>query len=214
MADDSWQLLLDSLAVLERAIGRVSAVNVNTSAARKSARSLIQHYFRRTRPDLISIGVTDSDLESMDSRMQRLLQLANGRNAKRTYARVLREIRESVRRIELTREYRLGELRHSEESSGPILATEVEAKIIATLKELFPSAALSYEQALRDLASSTERLSFRGTANELREALRETVDHLAPDEDVLAAPGFRLERDRTKPTQKQKVRFKIGRAHV
>jgi hypothetical protein len=49
--------------------------------------------------------------------------------------------------------------------------------------------------------------TFRGTASELREALRETLDHLAPDEDVMKAPGFKLERDRKAPTQKQKVRF-------
>ncbi len=196
MADDSWHTLLDSLISLERAIGRVNAVNVNTATARDSARSLIQDYFRRTRPDLVAIGLDEADLESLDRRMQRLLQLANGRNAKQSYTRLLREIRSNLHTVELTREYRLGERTRSESSSG-ILATEVEAKIITTLKELVPSAALSYEQALRDLAASTTRLSFRGTANELREALRETVDHLAPDEDVMSAPGFRLERDRS-----------------
>jgi hypothetical protein len=41
----------------------------------------------------------------------------------------------------------------------------------------------------------------------LREALRETLDRLAPDKEVMAAPGFKLEPDRTKPTQKQKVRY-------
>lgn len=205
MADDSWHSLLDSLTDLERAISRVSAVNVNTATTRDGARSLIQDYFRRTRPDLAAIGLAEADLESLDSQMQRLLQLANGRNAKQSYTRLLREIRSSVQRVELTREYRLGERWRSDSSSG-MLATEVETKIVTTLKELVPSAALSYEQALRDLAASTTRLSFRGTANELREALRETVDHLAPDEDVMNAPGFRLERDRTGPTQRQKVR--------
>jgi hypothetical protein len=207
VADDSWQSLLASLTELERAIGRVSAVNVNTTTARESARSLIQDYFRRTRPDLIAVGLTESDLEEFDDLMQRLLQLANGRNAKTSYARLLREIRGNVQRVELRREYRLGEQRQGEAAQGTILATDIETKIIETLRELVPSAALSYEQALRDLSRSTERLSFRGTAVELREALRETLDHLAPDDDVMTAPGFRLERNRTGPTQKQKVRF-------
>lgn len=207
MADDSWHSLLDSLAVVERAIARVSAVNVNTSTARDSARSLIQDYFRRTRPDVVTVGVTEADLESLDSQMQRLLQLANGRNAKQSYTSVLREIRGSLEGLELTREYRLGERRRSEAASGSILATDVEAKILATLKDLLPTAALSYEQALLDLAASTERVSFRGTANELREALRETVDHLAPDDQVMAANGFRLEQGLTTPTQRQKVRY-------
>jgi Predicted pPIWI-associating nuclease len=207
VADDSWQSLLASLGDLERAIGRVSAVNVNTTTARESAKSLIQDYFRRTRPDLVAVGLTESDLEEFDDQMQRLLQLANGRNAKTSYSRLLREIRGNVQRVELRREYRLGEQRQGEAAQGTILATDIETKIIETLRELVPSAALSYEQALRDLSGSTERLSFRGTAVELREALRETLDHLAPDDDVMTAPGFRLERNRTGPTQKQKVRF-------
>jgi hypothetical protein len=41
----------------------------------------------------------------------------------------------------------------------------------------------------------------------LREALRETLDHLAPDEEVKAMPGFTLEKDQKGPTMKQKVRF-------
>jgi hypothetical protein len=45
-----------------------------------------------------------------------------------------------------------------------------------------------------------------GTANELREALREVIDHLAPDEEILRVSGFKLERGQTKPTHKQKVR--------
>jgi hypothetical protein len=214
MADDSWQSLLESLAGVDRAIGRVIAVNVNTTTARDSAKALTQDYFRLTRPDLIAVGLAEADLESLDSQMQRLLQLANGRNAKQSYTRLLREIRTTVQAVELTREYRLGERRHSGRSSGSVLASDVETKIISTLKKLLPSAALSYEQALRDLAASTDRLSFRGTANELREALRETVDHLAPDDEVMMASGFRLEQDQTRPTQKQKVRYILRSRNV
>ncbi len=55
--------------------------------------------------------------------------------------------------------------------------------------------------------ASTERLSWRGTAVEFREALREVLDQLAPDGEVTAQPGFKLEKDRTGPTMKQKVVF-------
>ena len=84
--------------------------------------------------------------------------------------------------------------------------SEAEQKILSDLTNRLPSAALSYRQALSDL-SDAERVSFRGTAHELREAVREVLDQLAPDEKVLKAPGFKLERDRTKRTMKQKVRF-------
>jgi hypothetical protein len=90
-------------------------------------------------------------------------------------------------------------------TSEPILDS-ADQRIIDVLSEVLPSAALSYEQAARDLAS-THRLSWRGPATDLRESLRETLDHLAPDAEVIAQPGFRLEPDATAPTMKQKARF-------
>jgi hypothetical protein len=202
---ESWQAFMDSLATLERAIGNVSAVNVNASTAREAAKSLIQSYFRSTRPDLLSLGATETDVGSMDALMQVLLQLANGRNSKKSYLRLLRDVRLEAQRLELNREYRLGEQRHRAGQSVGVLITGVESKILATLAELVPTAALSYEQAIRDL-NATDRISYRGPANELREALRETVDRLAPDTEVMATPGFKLEKNQSKPTQKQKVR--------
>ena len=59
---------------------------------------------------------------------------------------------------------------------------------------------------LKDIAAG-KRVSWRGTGTELREVLREVMDHLAPDAEVMAAPGFKLEGDLKRPTQKQKVRF-------
>lgn len=85
-----------------------------------------------------------------------------------------------------------------------------------TLQQLVPSAALSYQQALQDLAGP-QRLSYRGTAVELRECLRELLDHLAPDAAVTKAPGFAYEKGLTKPTMKQKARFILknrGGAHT
>jgi Predicted pPIWI-associating nuclease len=52
-----------------------------------------------------------------------------------------------------------------------------------------------------------QRRSYRGVAHELREVLRETLDYLAPDADVMASPGFRLEKDRERPTQTQKALY-------
>src|SRR5262249_27062872 len=67
-----------------------------------------------------------------------------------------------------------------------------------------------YEQALRDLMGP-ERLSWRGPATDLRESLREVLDHLAPDKEVKAQSGFKLEKDQPVPTMKQKVRFLLTR---
>lgn len=91
------------------------------------------------------------------------------------------------------------------------ILTETEILIYDTLNKLVPDAARSYKQAIIDLYDS-DRLSYRGVANELRETLRETLDYLAPDQDVTAHPGFQYEKDeygkdRKAPTFKQKVRY-------
>ena len=57
-----------------------------------------------------------------------------------------------------------------------------------------------------DLAAS-ERLSWRGPATDFREALRETLDHLAPDNEVKMQPGYKQEPNTNGPTMKQKVRY-------
>ncbi|WP_395018429.1 hypothetical protein [Dongia sp.] len=79
-------------------------------------------------------------------------------------------------------------------------------EIIRMLDALVPSAAQSYQQAILDLADDS-RVSFRGPALELREALREILDHLAADSEVTSMPGYSHEDGRPAPTMKQKVRF-------
>lgn len=88
--------------------------------------------------------------------------------------------------------------------------TKEDEQIIEKLHVLVPSAALSYKQAILDLGDDS-RVSFRGPALELREALREILDHLAPDGEVTVAPGYVQEKGRTRPTMKQKVRFIMKR---
>jgi hypothetical protein len=87
-----------------------------------------------------------------------------------------------------------------------VVATPVERLIIKTLAAILPAAAASYEQCLIDL-DDVRRRSYRGVAHELREVLRETLNYLAPDADVMAEPGFKTEGDATRPTQKQKALY-------
>lgn len=80
-----------------------------------------------------------------------------------------------------------------------------QASIINALDEIVPSAANSYRQPLSDLTDNS-RLSYRGTANELRSTLWDVLDQLAPDAVVEATPGFAFESNRNRPTMKQKGR--------
>jgi len=94
--------------------------------------------------------------------------------------------------------------------------------VLETLEKMCPTACASYKQGILDL-SDQKRVSWRGTVTEFREALREILDILAPDDDVVKQEGFTFEKDgktgknRDKPTMKQKVVFimksrKVGKA--
>ncbi|UPJ39774.1 hypothetical protein IVB40_20775 [Bradyrhizobium sp. 40] len=84
--------------------------------------------------------------------------------------------------------------------------TATDQLIIETLRDVCPAAAAAYSQALVDLGAD-KRESWRGPATDLREALRETLDVLAPDEAITKESGFKLEKDAHRPTMKQKVRY-------
>lgn len=97
--------------------------------------------------------------------------------------------------------------------AGVVVTTPTERLIIDTLSAILPAAAASYEQCLLDLGGPPRR-SYRGVAQEMREALRETLDHLAPDPDVLAEVNFKLEKGTTRPTQRQKALYVLRKRRL
>jgi Predicted pPIWI-associating nuclease len=97
---------------------------------------------------------------------------------------------------------------HSDDGGRSVRSAAVDARdqrIVAALKSAAPSAAASYEQAARDLAG--ERLSWRGPAAELREALHDALDALAPKAVVKSQQGFRPEGQRSQPSMRQQARY-------
>jgi hypothetical protein len=175
---------------------------VNSRKSRATAKQIVQDYFRKVRPELVDLQL---DTAALDQTMQHLLHLSNGRNRRTSYLRIIREIARTQHELEAQRELRLGELAVAESREAQIIHG-TDAQIFDTLSKLLPSSALSYKQVVTDL-SAEGRVSFRGTALELRETLREVLDHLAPDQAVIHADDFKLEKGRSTPTMKQKVRF-------
>jgi hypothetical protein len=93
------------------------------------------------------------------------------------------------------------------------IATPTEKLIIRTLERIVPAAAASYQQCLLDLRDRN-RKSYRGVAHELREVLREALDYLAPNADVMAAPGFTLEKGLDRSTMRQKALHVLRRRNL
>ena len=84
--------------------------------------------------------------------------------------------------------------------------TSEEKAIYESLLELSVSLANSYLQVKHDL-QTRKRISWAGTAHEIREVLATLLRTLAPDNQVLEETWFRQEPKTSGPTQKQRVRY-------
>jgi DNA-binding XRE family transcriptional regulator len=202
--DATWESFGKKMTELRSALSRCRSVNVNTARLKTNVKDLVQLYFRQIRPTLPPLGFSEEKLGPLDTEMQELLRLSNGNNRKSYYLDRVKRVDVERRSLETQREILLSQ--KATILPQKVSRTAIEHEILKTLQQIAPTAALSYDQASRDIAD-TGRVSFRGTANELREALRELLDHLAPDAEVESQTGFKHEKGQTKPTMKQKVRF-------
>jgi hypothetical protein len=192
--------LIQDTANLRQDISRLETIHVNSLAKRQEIQSLIDNYFRDVRPSIVTAISPDDLIIQVDTLMQEILILSHKRTAIATFKRLLLNLKRKL--IELETLATCG----PPQNAGGLTVLQVDSRIIETLAGLIPSAALAYRQALEDLADDRRR-SYRGPATDLREALRETLDHLAPDSQVISEKGFQLERDARGPTMKQKVRY-------
>lgn len=197
MAAQEWRDLSAAFAQYTGRLDRVRSHHINSQELREQTRQVAQMYFRGVRPLLAQYPIDDL-IEPVTSAFQSLIELSEGRNLTASYKKHTKAIRRLIPRITGQLELHLG-------ADLSVSSSATDQKIISTLSGLLPSAAQSYQQAVTDLADP-KRQSYRGSAHELREALREVLDHLAPDAEMKKA-GVVVEKDRSKYTMKQKVRF-------
>jgi hypothetical protein len=184
-----------------RAINSGKSERVGSKTLRDQAIEIAGEYFSSYRRDADQLDVDPSVLDFTDKAWQDLVRLAHGRNRRTSYIRSLETIRRGLLQLSVAI------LTNRAEYSSEWRPTADERIILETLEKIVPTAALSYRQGCMDLNSADDRISFRGTSTEFREALREVLDKLAPDSELLTDPDFRLDKERTKPTMKQKVRY-------
>ena len=197
--------LLSQLKGLASAIRRSRAINVNSKKIKEAAIAAGNHYFKECRAEAYRILADQNALAEMDEDWQQLIRLAHSNNAKISYLSLLKRLLKKA--TDLTVATHMSVPSTSAVSDTTISYSEAEDILLSTLDQLIPSAAQSYRQGLQDLRFTEERLSYRGTACQVREALREILDHLAPDANVSKQPWFKQERDCNGPTMKQKVRY-------
>ena len=191
---------------LDCEVKKTRTKQIYQEAVRESARAVVDTYFRVTRPDLKRLAIDEQLLVPADGLLQTLLEATHRHSAANTYKGTVRSIHDSL--LELEKLALVHGEKNSTSAASPL--DPLDHAILETLQKLLPSAASSYEQAMRDLTGGG-RISWRGPATDLREALRETLDHLAPDADVVAQPSFKPEPNAFGPTMKQKVRYVLRR---
>lgn len=195
MADNLREFIVE-VSALRKNIKDSAATQLQSAVKRGHIQTLVDQYFRKLRPAVAHRG--NSLLNQIDSQFQELLALSHTRGLVSKYVRLLTNIKTAL--VQLDTEL-VGASPNTDEGF-----TTTDERILSTLESLVPSAALSYKQALTDLTLPS-RFSWRGPATDLREALRETLDYLAPDSDVIKGEGFKLEVNAHGPTMKQKVRY-------
>jgi hypothetical protein len=202
-AAEAWAEWWRRLDAFSASIKRVRGQLAGATAFREEAKEAVQFYFRHVRPQLVALPLAQEDIDVLDGINQHLLELAARPNRKSTYRSETRKVNGLRGRVETAIEIRANASTPSQAAAQ--LTTSTEAAILKTLDQLVPTTALSYKQVLLDLGDK-QRTSFRGTASELREVLRELLDHLAPDDDLLKS-GVKLEKDQKRPSMKQKAIF-------
>ncbi len=183
-----------------RTLNGVTGKQLHSQRHRDALRAIVEKYFEGVRPVVSTLLADSAHLQACDETMQTLIALCHRHGSTTQYKRLLAEIKEALIAMDAL------VLSADADSTEAPVGDAIDRRIIETLRGLVPSAALSYQQALHDLGAS-ERLSWRGPATDLRECLRETLDHLAPDGEVTEMPGYRQEPDTAGTTMKQKVRF-------
>lgn len=186
--------LLKTIDSLRKTVRAVENKQVFSKAICEQLRSAAQRYFSNVRTTL----TPSDDVGAADKLFTQLHDLSHKSPSRQKCIDVLTEARKALVRIE-------GAALAGSATNAEERISNTDAEIISSLSEVCPAAAASYQQALADMAQS-ERYSWRGTATEFREALRETLDRLAPDKDVEGEPNFKREPNAQRPTMKQKVR--------
>lgn len=91
-------------------------------------------------------------------------------------------------------------------STSSAFNTNQQYKINDSLKKLAIELSNSYIQIYEDL-QDTDRISWAGTAHEIREILTNLLRLLAPDEIIIKEPWYKQVKNSSGPTQKQRVKY-------
>jgi hypothetical protein len=174
------------VARLAATVGSVRTKSVQPSVAQPIARAIARTYFELVRPELSVVQTRSGLVDEIDFVLQSLLRLASAQREKEAYLGQITEVRPYL--LEATVDVMKAR------GSPRLILSQTERGILDTLTKMVPVTGASYEQALLDIAQG-KRVSWRGSATELREVLREAIDHLARTIKFWDRPAFSSKKD-------------------
>jgi hypothetical protein len=181
-------------------LNKVLGSQLQSQKRRDGLRLIVERYFGEIRPSVVSAQEQNESIKQADDNMQELLSMCHKKGSVKSYRYLLANIKKSLIAIDAQVVSSVAPAANNRQMDA------TDEQIVNTLQSIVLAAALSYQQAIADLQSDS-RLSWRGPATDLREALRETLDYLAPDAAVKEVPGYKQSPDTHGPTMKQKVQF-------
>jgi len=199
------QKLVNELLELLR---KINSKQVYQKEIIQQTKAMVDNYFRNMRDSILANSIDKSTITILDDKMQELLAATHRKTSVNIYKKILSALKKHLIETE-----KIMLLSSSSISDSKYHLNDKDKMIVNTLRKIIPSAALSYEQALIDM-QMLERLSWRGPATDFREALRECLDHLAPDKEVMSSTGFKPETNMKNPTMKQKAVYIFNKRNL
>jgi hypothetical protein len=190
------------LKQLIRRIRKCNTITISLEDVRALAKSIAHLWFNDILPFTKLVSINEDVLRSIDDKMTTLISYTLRATKKTAYLLTLNEalkIYEKNIYIELHKD-------RGAILSGPPQNIYNNSNIINGLANISESLSAGYQQVYQDLSDGT-RISWRGTANELREVLRELLEILAPDAAVKKAKWFAQDPKTEGPTQEQRAKY-------
>lgn len=191
---------------LEIELKRIKSTQIKKGKVKDLSKEIIDFFFREVRQPLEEVE-WEEETYKLSNLMEDLLDLLQKSGSTNKYRKIVKDINKLLLTAEKIYLFSYSNPKPQSKVNITDLA------ILTTLKQMLPSAHDSYKQALFDIDNSN-RDSWRGTATDMREALREVLDYLAPNIDVMSQQHFKLEKNMTEPTMKQKVKFVLSNRNL
>ena len=189
-------------------IRKLNSKQIQKKSFKDKGKKIVKRYFNEIRPKILSQTIERNYFNTLDFQFQNLLSLTNANSLRSKYLSIVKTIRKELDQVE-ARIITSGQINQTSRAEF----SDFEKSVLFTLEKLPCPADLSYKQALLDIRDNS-RISYKGTANEMRETLREVLSYLAPDEKVKSQEGFTFEKGADKPTQKQKISFILSQRNI